>query len=131
MLKGICIWWMAVSAPALAEDPDLTRPVPEGEVRYTGERLASGATAHAYLIRYEGHSTWYVSPSRYEVDFGESTFHFRNADAHPLPVLGQWLDVVFNVGTVSETAMESPEGSNNWTWKLTYECELVKIIPAT
>jgi len=121
MLMGV------LANPALAADPDHKRPVPEGEVRYVGERLEAGATAHAFLIRYEDNTQVFVSSSRYTTDFEAASFRFRNSDAHPFDEMGTWVEISFTVRTVSETAVESPAGSNNWTWQVTYECDLVSV----
>jgi hypothetical protein len=117
-----------LAGPAWASDPDMERAAPEGQVLFTGERLEVGATARAFLVQYEGHP-WKVSPSRYAVDFDTATFRFRNAEAHAVTAPGQWYEIVFSVNTVSETAVEDPAGSNNWSWKLTYEAALVSLTP--
>ena len=115
------LFWSLVGR---AEDLDRTRVAPEGQTVYTGERLAVGSTVRAFVVRYPGRDEWSVSPSRYSVQFDTGTFKFRNATAHPVQDNGAWFELVFRVHGVSETAVETPKGSNNWGWHLTYECEL-------
>lgn len=118
---------LALGGPAAAgKDPDLKRKVPEGHQRFTGERLAVGAVAEAFLLQYPGHPEWQVSPSRYAVDFDAAAFSFRNRADYAVAdgLRGQWLRVVFEVIAVTETAVEMPKGSGTWLWRLTYECDL-------
>ncbi len=125
---------LLVSSPAGAgQDRDAQRSVNEGQQPYLGKRLGVGALAHAFLLQYPGRTEWQVSPSRYTVDFKSANFKFRNRDAHRVPdeMRGKWMQVVFRVVTVAETAVESPPGSNNWTWVLTYECDIEILEAAT
>jgi len=108
------------------KDPDRKRKVPEGHQLFIGERLAVGAIAEAFLLQYPGSPDWQVSPSRYAVDFKAAGFRFRNRAEYSVPdaLRGKWLRIVFEVVTVAENAVESPAGSGNWTWVLTYECDV-------
>ena len=121
------LFWTLVGR---AEDLDRTRVITEGQTAYTGERLAVGTTVRAFVVRYPGRAEWSVSPSRYAVQFDTGTFKFRNAEAHPVQDNGAWFELVFRVHGVSETAVETPKGSNNWGWHLTYECELLSAVQA-
>jgi hypothetical protein len=107
-------------------DPDLKRRVPEAHQRYTGARLAIGTVAEAFLLQHPGHPELHVSASRYNVDLKSAAFGFRNRADFPISeaLQGQWLRAVFLVNSVTENAVESPAGSGNWSWILTYECEL-------
>jgi hypothetical protein len=60
------------------------------------------------------------------VDLKSAAFGFRNQADFPISeaLQGQWLRAVFLVNSVTENAVESPTGSGNWSWILTYECEL-------
>jgi len=114
-------------APAHAgDDPDLHRKVEEGRQIYTGERLAIGAVAEAFLLQYPDQPAWNISASRYEVDFEGAGFEFRNRAAYPVdtPRRGKWLRVVFEVLAVLEAPIEVPKGSGTWSWKLTYDCAI-------
>jgi hypothetical protein len=133
MAPVLLIALLAGSPAGASKDPDAKRSVAEGQQAYLGKRLAVGALGHAFLLQYPGRTEWQVSPSRYTVDFKSANFKFRNRDAHRVPdeMRGKWMQVVFRVVTVAETAVESPPGSNNWTWVLTYECDIEILEAAT
>jgi len=122
----ILIFLMGAPAGAAPKDRDSGRTVGEGTTAYTGARLAVGTRAEAFLLQYQGHSEWRVSPSRYAVDFDTANFQFRNRSQYPLtaPQMGVWMRANFVVVSVAETPVEQPAGSGNWGWVLTYECDL-------
>lgn len=121
----ILLMALPVNAEAV-KDPDRSRKLPEGHQAFLGERLGLGAVAEAFLLQYPGNPLWQVSPSRYAVDFEKAAFRFRNQADFPVPdeLRGSWLRVVFEVVAVTENAVEQPAGSGQWSWVLTYECDL-------
>ena len=130
LLISIFLW----GAPAVAatKDRDSGRTVDEGTTAYTGARLAVGARAEAFVLQYQGHNDWKVSPSRYAVDFNTAKFQFRNRSQYPLTAaqMGVWMRAGFVVVSVAETPVEQPAGSGNWGWALTYECDLQSLVVA-
>ena len=121
-MRYLLLWLLSLPAVA-GKDPDRSRKVADGHHVFTGARMAIGTTAEAFILKYPKDPAWLVSPSRYAVDFEGSAFQFRNQSDFSIAadLEGQWLRAVMEVKSVTETAVEV---NGEWSWKLTYVCDL-------
>ena len=92
-----------------------------------------GGVYEGFVIRFKGREHWFLSPSRFQVSYGDQPFVCRNALAFPVPEdrIGLWHKVSFEVLALKESAIEKPEGSGNWTWKVGFDCDIKALELAT
>ena len=116
-----------------ADDSDAKRTIPDGQERYTGENLTVGGVYEGFVIRFPNRDELFLSPSRCQVSYGERAFACRNASEFPVPAnrAGLWYKVSFEVLALKESAVETPEGSGNWTWKVAFDCDIKTLVAAS
>ena len=128
----IVVGLLAVGSVAAAgSDPDARRSMTEGQERYVPGKANVGTVYEAFAIRFPGRTEVFISPSRFDVQYGDSALNCRNQSAYPIgdDAVNVWHKVSFSVLSLKESAVESPAGSGNWTWKTSFDCEIRSLMP--
>jgi hypothetical protein len=111
-------------------DPDEKRTVAAGHLPFRGE-LEVGATYEAFGAVVDDSpdpdGELRIVASRYAPEYFPRAIHWRNgADALQAVEPGEWHAVVFDVVTVTESAVDE---RGSVAWVPVYECDLDEVVP--